>query len=107
MGIKQGNLLDHGSTLNHLVTPARQRKHFSFYKKDIKCTHSEFRISYTHEGHQSVKKVLSVLMDYIAVRRKDLLPFETAWMDLKNIMLSEISQLEKEKYHIISLTCEI
>ena len=28
-----------------------------------------------------------------------------AWMDPENIMLSEISQSEKDKYHIISLIC--
>ena len=30
-----------------------------------------------------------------------------AWMDLENIMLSEISQSEKVKYHMISLICGI
>ena len=30
------------------------------------------------------------------------LPFETAWMELENIMLSEISQVVKEKYRMIS-----
>ena len=40
---------------------------------------------------------------YSAIKKKKILPFETAWMDLENIMLSEISQPEKDKYHIISL----
>ena len=31
------------------------------------------------------------------------LPFATAWMDPENIMLSEICQSEKEKYHMIAL----
>ena len=31
----------------------------------------------------------------------------TAWMDLESIMLSEICQSEKDKYHMISLTCGI
>ena len=35
-------------------------------------------------------------------RKKELLPFVTAWMELENIMLSEISQVVKDKYHIIS-----
>ena len=39
---------------------------------------------------------------YAAERKKELLPFKTAWMDLENIMLSEISQPEKDKYHMIS-----
>ena len=29
-------------------------------------------------------------------------PFATAWMELESIMLSEISQAEKDKYHMIS-----
>ena len=40
---------------------------------------------------------------YIAERKKELIPFATAWMELESIMLSEISQSEKDKYHIISL----
>ena len=34
-------------------------------------------------------------------KKKELLPFETAWMGLENIMLSEVNQLVKEKYHMI------
>ena len=38
-----------------------------------------------------------------AERKKELLPsFMTAWMELENIMLSEISQAVKDKYHMIS-----
>ena len=44
---------------------------------------------------------------YAAVKYKKLLPFATAWMDLESIMLSEISQSVKVKYHMISLICEI
>ena len=40
---------------------------------------------------------------YAVVKKKELLPFVTAWMDLKTIVLSEIIQLEKDKYHMISL----
>ena len=41
-------------------------------------------------------------MEYdTAERKKELLPFMTAWMDLESIMLSEISQAMKDKYHII------
>ena len=34
---------------------------------------------------------------YTAEREKEILPFVTAWMDLENIMLSEISQVVKDK----------
>ena len=33
--------------------------------------------------------------------------FATGWMDLEIIMLTEMSQSEKDKYHIISLICRI
>ena len=39
---------------------------------------------------------------YAAERKKELLPFATAWMELESIMLSEISQAMKDKYHVIS-----
>ena len=39
-----------------------------------------------------------------AERKKELRPFETAWMKLKSNMLSEISQAVKDKYHMISPT---
>ena len=39
---------------------------------------------------------------YTAERKKELLPFVTAWMELKSIMLSKISQAVKDKYHMIS-----
>ena len=38
---------------------------------------------------------------YLYVKKKKILPFATAWMDLENIMLSEISQSVKGKYHMI------
>ena len=41
-------------------------------------------------------------MEFYAAERKELPPFETAWMDLENIMLSETSQVVKAKYRIIS-----
>ena len=38
-----------------------------------------------------------------ATKKKEILPFVTAWMDLERIMLSEISQSEKDKYYTVSL----
>ena len=39
---------------------------------------------------------------YTTERKKDPLPIETAWMELESIILSEISQVVKDKYHMIS-----
>ena len=33
------------------------------------------------------------------------MPFAATWMDLEIIILSELSQIEKDKYHMISLIC--
>ena len=39
---------------------------------------------------------------YAAERKKELLSFTTAWMELESVMLSEINQLVNDKYHLIS-----
>ena len=39
---------------------------------------------------------------YTAERKKELLPFTTAWMELESMILSEISKAVKDKNHIIS-----
>ena len=39
---------------------------------------------------------------YTAERKKELLPFVTAWIELESIMVSDISQAVKDKYHMIS-----
>ena len=44
---------------------------------------------------------------YSAIRKKQILPFATTWMELEGIMLSEISQVEKDKYQMISLICGV
>ena len=35
---------------------------------------------------------------YTAIKKNGILPFATTWVDLEGIMLSEISQTEKDKY---------
>ena len=44
---------------------------------------------------------------YSAIQRDKIIPFATLWVDLEGIMLSEISQREKDNCHLISLTCGI
>ena len=39
---------------------------------------------------------------HTAERKKELLPFATAWMALESIMQSEISQVVRDNYHMIS-----
>ena len=44
---------------------------------------------------------------YSAIKNNEFLLFAVMWMDLENIMLSEINHTEKDKYCMISLTCGI
>ena len=46
-------------------------------------------------------------MEYYLAVKKKIVPFVTVWMDLENIVLSEISRSEKDKYYVISFTCGI
>ena len=39
---------------------------------------------------------------YSAIKKNQILPRAATWMDLEGIVLSEISQTEKDKYHMIS-----
>ena len=54
--------------------------------------------------NKCIKKLryIYTMQYYAAERKKELLPFVTAWMELESIMLSEISQLVKDKYHVLS-----
>ena len=47
-------------------------------------------------------------MDYYsAIKKNKIMPFAAKWMDLETVILSEVSQTEKEKYPIISLICRL
>ena len=37
---------------------------------------------------------------YSAVEKNEIMPFVEIWMDLESVILSEVSQTEKEKYHM-------
>ena len=38
-----------------------------------------------------------------AIKKNKIMPFAATWMELETLILSEVSQKEKDKYHIISL----
>ena len=58
-----------------------------------------------------IKKIWYILIDtkeyYSAIKKNEIMPSAATWMNLEMIMLSEISQTEKDKYHLISLICGI
>ena len=41
------------------------------------------------------------------IKRNEIVAFVETWMDLEIVIQSEVSQKEKNKYHIISLICGI
>ena len=44
---------------------------------------------------------------FLTIKKNEIMPFAATWMQLEIIILSEISQTEKDKYHMISLICGI
>ena len=52
-----------------------------------------------------IKKMwLTYTMEYyLAMRKNEIMPFAAMWMELEGIMLNEISQSEKDRYHMFSL----
>ena len=44
---------------------------------------------------------------YSAIKKNKIMPFAATWMELETLILSKVSQKEKDKYHMISLTLGI
>ena len=44
---------------------------------------------------------------YSAIRKNEIMPLAATWMDLEIIIVNEVNQREKEKYHMISPVCGI
>ena len=60
-------------------------------KEDVVCIHT-----HTH-----------TMEHYSAIKKNEIMPFAATWMDLEITILSEVSQKEKDKYHMVSLICGI
>ena len=72
----------------------------------------------TYNGHNIVKKIsiMALKMVHImvhrcsgilAIKKTEIMPFAATWMGVEIVILSEVSQTEKEKYHMISLMCRV
>ena len=56
-----------------------------------------------------IKKIWYIyIMEYhLTIKKNEIMPFMATWMDLEIIILSEVSQIEREKYYMTSLICGI
>jgi hypothetical protein len=54
-----------------------------------------------------IKKIwyLNTMEFYSAMKKNEILPFTSKWMELENIILSEVSQAQKTKNCMFSLIC--
>ena len=72
-----------------------------------------FTISKTWKQHKCpsinewIKKWYIYTVEFYSVIKNKIMPFVATWIQLEIIILNEVSQKEKDKYHVISLICEI
>ena len=51
--------------------------------------------------------LIGTMENYLAIKKNEIMSFSPTWMDLQIITLSEVSQTEKDTYHMILLICII
>ena len=70
-------------------------------KEDVVCIYI-----HTHT-HTHTHTHIYTTEYYSAIRKNEILPLATTWMDLEVIMLSEMSHTEKDRYHFFPFFCGI
>ena len=64
-------------------------------------------ISATINGIKDKENMVHIHNGTLLNHKKEIMPFAAIWMDLEIIILREVSQKEKDKYHMIWLTSGI
>jgi hypothetical protein len=66
---------------------------------------------YITVNHKALKNLdaadLLRVNHYSAMKKNEMLSFASKWMELENIILSEVSQAQKTKNHMFSLICRL
>ena len=63
-------------------------------------------VTHTHT-HTNMCARVCAMEYYPTIKKDEILPFATTLVDLEGMMLSEISQTEKDKYCMFSLICGV
>ena len=88
--------------------PSDKNQNYHFAADKTCCSNGQLRNQSSICLHSiGIKGLVIKPHRSITGTKKQILPCTTAWMDLESIMLSEISQSEKDKCHMISLMCGI
>ena len=84
----------------NLCTPMFIAEQFTI----AKCWKQPWKQSKCPSVNEWIKKLwyIYTMEFYAAERKKELIPFATACMELESIMLSEISEAVRNKHHMIS-----
>ena len=65
------------------------------------------RYIYILHTHTHTQTQAHAMEHYSSIKKNEIIPFAATWTDLEIIILSEVSQTEKKRYHTISLKCGI
>ena len=53
------------------------------------------------------KDVVHIYNEMLRQKKNEIMPFVATWMNLEISILNELTQKERDKYHMISLICVI
>ena len=53
------------------------------------------------------KDMFYIYNGILVIKKNEILPLVTMWIDLEGVILSKISHTEKDKYHMFSIICGI
>ena len=73
----------------------------------IAKTWKQLKYPSTEEWIKKCGTYIYTMEYYLVIKKNEIMPFATTWMQIEILILSEVSQKEKDKYHMILLICRI